>query len=281
MKLFKYLHPDRIDVLENKSIRFSQPLAFNDPFEFKPVISDIVSGEFFQAYLEEHLESIADEQLLKLPSSYRAVVNKQQLKDLIQNQFAGNSALFTDLLKKSAKQVSTVFSAQSNEMIGVLSLTEKNDNLLMWSHYADSHRGFCIGFDSNHPFFNQKRSEKDEFYHLRKVVYLSRRPSKSMMDMDGTDLLLLKSDVWDYEQEWRMCSSLTNADVVFDSVSPSVHLFKFPCDALKEAIIGANAGKEFLEKITNLIEQDSELSHVIIRRVGVSESEYRLTFTDL
>lgn len=125
MQLFKYLHPDRIDVLENKSIRFSQPLAFNDPFEFKSVISDIVSGEFFQAYLEEHLESIADEQLLKLPPSYRAVVNKQQLKDLIQNQFADNSALFTDLLKKSAKEVSTVFSVKSNEMIGVLSLTEK------------------------------------------------------------------------------------------------------------------------------------------------------------
>ncbi|MHB1646801.1 MAG: DUF2971 domain-containing protein [Candidatus Acididesulfobacter diazotrophicus] len=31
----------------------------------------------------------------------------------------------------------------------VLSLTQSKDNILMWSHYAKSHKGFCIGFKSN------------------------------------------------------------------------------------------------------------------------------------
>jgi hypothetical protein len=30
--------------------------------------------------------------------------------------------------------------------MGVLSLSEINDNILMWSHYSESHTGFCIEF---------------------------------------------------------------------------------------------------------------------------------------
>jgi hypothetical protein len=33
---------------------------------------------------------------------------------------------------------------------GILSLTEKHDNLLMWAHYAGEHTGFVIEFDSSH-----------------------------------------------------------------------------------------------------------------------------------
>lgn len=33
------------------------------------------------------------------------------------------------------------------KQFGIYSLTSKSDNLLMWSHYADSHKGFCVGFD--------------------------------------------------------------------------------------------------------------------------------------
>jgi hypothetical protein len=38
MILYKYLHPDRIDVLTQKMVRFTQPGDFNDPFEFRPYI---------------------------------------------------------------------------------------------------------------------------------------------------------------------------------------------------------------------------------------------------
>src|ERR1035437_8762048 len=38
--------------------------------------------------------------------------------------------------------------ADIDKTFGIISLTPKPLNYLMWSHYADSHRGFCIGFDS-------------------------------------------------------------------------------------------------------------------------------------
>lgn len=37
-----------------------------------------------------------------------------------------------------------LFADRMNDLIGLLCLTEKPDNLLMWAHYADSHAGFVV-----------------------------------------------------------------------------------------------------------------------------------------
>mgnify|MGYP002227506002 FL=1 len=34
---------------------------------------------------------------------------------------------------------------QDTVLVGCFS--ERNDSLLMWSHYADEHRGLCIGYN--------------------------------------------------------------------------------------------------------------------------------------
>src|SRR5262245_38977124 len=33
---------------------------------------------------------------------------------------------------------------ETNKDVAILSLSEVNDNLLMWSHYADCHTGLCL-----------------------------------------------------------------------------------------------------------------------------------------
>lgn len=54
--LFKYLEPDRIDVLDSNLIRFTQPADFNDPFEFKPVISTLASKEEMDEVFESKIK---------------------------------------------------------------------------------------------------------------------------------------------------------------------------------------------------------------------------------
>lgn len=281
MKLFKYLPPDRIDVLKNKSIRFSQPSAFNDPFEFKPVISTVASSEFFQNHIESNFDTLAEEQLSLLPVQMRGLVSKSDLRKMLNSIIAANSEPINKTLQNSAAKVSEVFTDKSNELVGVLSLTEKNDNLLMWSHYADSHRGFCLGFDSTTEFFNRKRSETDEFYHLRKVIYSSKRPSKTMMDINSTDMFLLKSDDWEYEQEWRMCSVLRDADTVIGNISPAVHLFGFPCSTITDVIVGANANQDLITAISGLLGSEPEYGHVKIKKAKTSKVDFALEFEDL
>ena len=55
--------------------------------------------------------------------------------------------------------MSTAIDAFLNLNIGILCLSEVRDSILMWGHYTDSHQGFVIGFDSDQPFFSNRRSD--------------------------------------------------------------------------------------------------------------------------
>lgn len=46
----------------------------------------------------------------------------------------------------------------------VFSLSETKNNLLMWSHYADEHKGIVIEFDFNKPIFERKYFENERVF---------------------------------------------------------------------------------------------------------------------
>lgn len=81
---------------------------------------------------------------------------------------------------------------------GVLSLSAKNDNILMWSHYADYHKGFCIQF---------KRSSSNPLGLTQPVQYAKEYPCFYYFDdLPGNiakKIILTKASDWCYEEEWR------------------------------------------------------------------------------
>ncbi len=87
---------------------------------------------------------------------------------------------------------------------GIFTLTTKKNNFLMWSHYANSHKGFCIGFDSMMLFKTVKGG-------LVPVDYRDDLP-KFLFDEDITEFsrkqLATKSNVWEYEDEYRLIKHL-------------------------------------------------------------------------
>ncbi len=97
-------------------------------------------------------------------------------------------------------------------LIGCLATDPKNR--LMWSHYADSHRGFCIEYDFN--------SMKDEVLPFP-IIYSETRPlipwkaaidhTQESMEAATADLtlgLLTKDKSWEYENEWRVLLPAAN-----------------------------------------------------------------------
>ena len=78
-------------------------------------------------------------------------------------------------------------------------------NILMWSHYADSHRGACLQFDTRK--WDPRKYRPG--YVVRNVRYSMRRPlvSLSRKAQQNTELLnkiaFTKHKNWYYEQEWR------------------------------------------------------------------------------
>lgn len=106
---------------------------------------------------------------------------------------------------------------------GILSLTSKNDNLLMWSHYSNSHKGYCIGFDKRILFELVEGT-------LSRINYTTQMPTIPLFDETGigaNNILFAKSSEWEYEDEYRIKKHFA-----------ANKIFQFPNEAVKEIILG-------------------------------------------
>jgi hypothetical protein len=88
------------------------------------------------------------------------------------------------------------------------SLSETNDNILLWSHYAASHTGFvlAIEFDENDNHI-QKVTYQDVLPDFDNDWYLSLKDEDEENSASVSYLLkdfAIKSTNWAYEAEWRV-----------------------------------------------------------------------------
>ena len=111
-----------------------------------------------------------------------------------------------------------------SSLFGVVSLTETHRNILMWSHYASSHKGICVGYDID--FFDRLEKEKGGIakneaiiqYSPKRVIYDSKRfDLEQKIELDETlesiiNAMGKKSDEWIYEKEHRCIVPFTWAD---------------------------------------------------------------------
>jgi Protein of unknown function (DUF2971) len=123
-----------------------------------------------------------------------------------------------------------------SEYMGLLCFSENWSNPVRWSHYAESHRGICLGFDV------ASAAE------MRKVRYVENRipPNlRAMKAMGETavehmlDLLTLKFKHWQYEQEHRLFVRLNDKDE-----ASGLFFFDFGGSdevKLREVIVGAQS----------------------------------------
>ncbi|ELM3717977.1 DUF2971 domain-containing protein [Aeromonas hydrophila] len=105
---------------------------------------------------------------------------------------------------------------------GVVSLTETHRNILMWSHYASSHRGLCIGYKSD---FLDILDKIDVRYHAYSPIYQPQRVRYDYKRFDINQIedeqtqfdlliqeMMTKSDEWMYEKEHRCIVPFSWAD---------------------------------------------------------------------
>lgn len=91
--------------------------------------------------------------------------------------------------------------------IGIYSLSKTYKDELLWAHYADSHKGFCIEYDLELLANSYKAFETFSF----PVIYNKKPPEYGIRDINNTKGLQVvqklagyKSKRWNYEQEHRI-----------------------------------------------------------------------------
>ena len=252
MKLFKYLPPERIDVLENLRVRFTPPVVFNDPFESRPHIVYDTAKEDMARVMEIEFKRN------KIPE-----VDRQSLRRLHENNQLGSE--WPEVLRLMVEIMASSTLA--------LSLSEKPDNLLMWSHYTRSHEGFVLGFDADHSFFKGKGKG---IYKLTKVVYSTKRPNVGLSKLSLVETYFTKSIDWEYEQEWRLFADANDACMTVEAQDFPICLFDLPADAVTEIILGYRSRETLRDRISSVLSLNNKLQHVTLKRAVINEKEYTL-----
>lgn len=160
----------------DRKLYHALPGQLNDPFECKPHFNWTNSKEQ-KRRIREHLIKVARD---------RGRSKKDAEKFVLSNM--SNETFLRETIG------STVLKTFSE--IRICSFTSKKENLLFWSHYADSHKGFCLEFDATiMPIVSAYKVHYQEDYPL--VDYP--RPT----DARGFEPALIKSNHWEYEEEFR------------------------------------------------------------------------------
>jgi len=272
MILYKYFPPARIASFQDCLIRFTQYGDFNDPFELNPHINKIAEENEIKAIVERDFVTIIEEEYFKNPiiSAFiskedfinLAITHEESVKNAVVGMELHVVKLLPGMLQKTA-----------NSLIGALSLSEICDHELMWSHYAEEHKGFVVGFDSSHTFFNQQKSSSDELRHPRKIEYRDRPPVINLMKTTGAELFFVKSSRWEYEAEWRMLLPLSEATKIIKKDPYAIHLFKFPAQSVKKIILGART-TDRNKSIVREILAEYEYSHIELYQAQLESSSY-------
>lgn len=276
MRLYKYLHPDRVSVLRDGMIRFSSPRVLNDPFELRPHISAFAAKSHIESEVDRMFPRVVEEEYLKLPAELRMRVSSQQFQSFAQANLLKAKQEVRGWAATAGPVLQQVMAQTFEDMIGILCLTESPDNLLMWAHYADAHRGFVVEFDSDASFFDQRRGPGDEFRHLRKVTYSDLRPSLVFSEIKSFSPFITKGSEWSYEAEWRMMLPLSDATQVIGEGVLGIHLFAYPRTAIRSVILGCRMTESVRHDLLQTINSTDELRGVQCFQASVDEEHYRL-----
>jgi len=181
-------------ILTEREIYFASPNQFNDPFDcFLIPRYDLLSEN---EKLDKYKELIkSDRPQLNSIEVLREAKKWHRLKLLDGKNF----------LERAENLLRT-----NNERYGIFSVTKTKDPILLWSHYANSHKGFCVAFNTVLLTENIRNS----FFYIKiishdvDVVYSNNYPllipRKEITPKEYIEKpLSTKASYWSYEEEMR------------------------------------------------------------------------------
>ena len=174
------------DTLFRNRIRFSKMSELNDPFEGQPFVLPLFED----------------------PEKQKAEVFRTSLDDAHRAGFTGRDAVREALIAVAAMRlpigdvaIKRMMAEGVEESFWVYCVTATRDPILMWSHYADGHKGIALHFDPAHfPIQNLYEVHYDDEY----PVY--HYPSANALATHDAVRAILhtKATAWQYEREYRV-----------------------------------------------------------------------------
>lgn len=191
---YKYGTTDSIlKMLLSGTIRYSRPILFNDPYDVQFNLDMYIANEGNINNLKKIFEK-----------KEKAVTRiEKNWFNWLTNKPNENQISFNQLIESYNYDLNQLKEFLSNTF--VFSLTQSKDNLLMWAHYANYHKGVVVQFDFSKAdpniLLNVKYSKSLPLPFLKKDPI---QQNNNYLNTCLTNLISVKSDEWAYEQEVRL-----------------------------------------------------------------------------
>lgn len=256
MNLYKYCSTDGIEIFSSGLIKLADSKDLNDPFDFNPSLK-------YRDEDGEHLTNIAPGQWARANLD----INFQTYANLSRPQIV-------ELAKKEKESRLRALIEKLNDKFGVLCLSSKWDEVVMWSHYAEKHKGFVIAFDTTSDFFKPDGANS---VGARPVVYSETRPwiGLSGKNDDVISMVYTKSTSWQYESEHRLLVAANGYKTVERGNGAIWKMRHIPVDAIKKIFIGCKANAIFEEQVRATVRK-SKFRKASICRLSEHSEKFRV-----
>lgn len=210
-------------IIASKSLRWSSPLLFNDPFDVpREATLGFTSEELAQATVDEFVSALEGPGSIKSPQRallaklFRSDTDPTRRRAVIEYVRGAVGEMAT----RSAASLEAFRAAWDHYVpeLRILCLSEVNDCAPMWSHYSANHRGVVLKFVAS--------DELDSSLLLAQPVVYQDAPPKlppkeewarwfvREEEIDWQEFFreyyYTKAKPWSYEREWRVISYAPN-----------------------------------------------------------------------
>lgn len=282
-KLYKYYSNVEyaVDCIKKRRIHLDDPKTFNDPFDATFSCPRYTSFDYDED-VGKTVENLI-EYVINIPKGKQTPHTPQILKHLIYckthlNYVAVNQSknktledVFSSIQEKSfsfeefCETINEGFFETKRVMhlnCKISCFSEVWDSILMWSYYANCHRGVCIEFDLSR--LNEKSElDRNIINNISRVHYTPVRADLLYSNNENTtfNFLTTKADVWSHEHEWRLICD-TNEDYL-------------PFDCISKIIIGANFDVN-AAKYQELFKAVNTYEDLTIHKCMLSSEKYQI-----
>ena len=279
MLLHRYFGSHAFETLDEVTLKVSRISTFNDPFEFLYVPIGKMTPQKARTMVEYKINNpdASPHFWFVARQRFSNAKNEKELKRLVRKSIP---QLVINLVSGFEKIKNTTLENRGNVADANLRAicfcdadkVKPLDEILIWSHYANKHKGVRIGFEFPDGIVDE-------------ITYREKRLEIDLSIMDSNDAtgsalmqsIKSKSKAWEYEHEHRlitvkgMCEERTMPDSTVE------HFLNFNREWVKSIDFGVRCLPKAIEDILALIKTDYP-QKVMCRKAEYHKTEYALEY---
>lgn len=301
--LFQYMSFEKcLSLIRNKALPLRNYLSYNDSFECLPEFVEYKAIQaLFTASTEDERRRVIHSYLHQLAAKYD--LSNEFISGIVDGiseigvlkfktiplcsayiVVAGITTIYKyakDECRDNIKRLMELFHSKYFPLMNkyyTSCFTKGMDNILMWSHYADSHHGVVVEFTPISKPFTDAVLMPMKYERISRFNFGLNNLDDDLSIQDNVySLLSTKSEVWSYENEVRM---IYDTDKFAQEIKwydrHNNPIIKVDIDAINKIYVGRRASNIDILTLQNALEKNLLGNKIEIVRVRLSHRGFRI-----